>query len=369
MAASSLLLLSIIIVSIRPLSCFSIGNGLDITSLIRSTCSDDATTLPPVLLDTITSRQTTNRTRRSGGSDECDSLTCSITISSDFQRPTRGTCSETSGPISVQQYTRYTSSRHADCIDLFDRYESSIIRCEKISNTRTPQAHVEEFNIRWEASWISASSVWLFDLADAAGWQIEKQVPDSSRVSSFSWMSVGQVFQKAFQTGTIQLPVFVVEGNACLKIRKDDDVSPDVHVPVIISIKESIDLVREADLSRLQNRRVAQELASWLDVSRRPLQMDGEESVWAATVRERILTGVPGAGPLDVDPNEDGPGGFLIFGALCIAAFGLLYYVLLEEVVGGTGQVSNLCDDAVKLEVGSGYFSECFGPYGEGPFL
>ena len=196
MAASSLLLLSIIIVSIRPLSCFSIGNGLDITSLIRSTCSDDATTLPPVLLDTITSRQTTNRTRRSGGSDECDSLTCSITISSDFQRPTRGTCSETSGPISVQQYTRYTSSRHADCIDLFDRYESSIIRCEKISNTRTPQAHVEEFNIRWEASWISASSVWLFDLADAAGWQIEKQVPDSSRVSSFSWMSVGQGFQK-----------------------------------------------------------------------------------------------------------------------------------------------------------------------------
>ena len=59
----------------------------------------------------------------------------------------------------------------------------------------------------------------------------------------------------------------------------------------------------------------------------------------------------------------------MIFGALCIAAFGLLYYVLLEEVVGGTVQVSNLCDDAVKLEVGSGYFSECFGPYGEGPFL
>ena len=33
--------------------------------------------------------------------------------------------------------------------------------------------------------------------------------------------------------------------------------------------------------------------------------MDGKEEEWAATIRNRILVGVPGTGPLDVDPNED----------------------------------------------------------------
>jgi len=49
----------------------------------------------------------------------------------------------------------------------------------------------------------------------------------------------------------------------------DDDTSNDVS-KYIFSVTESLDLVWEADKNRLQNRRVAQELASWIDVSRRP---------------------------------------------------------------------------------------------------
>lgn len=233
---------------------------------------------------------------------------------------------------------------------------------------------VEEFNMRWQASWVSAGSIWLFELADHVGWEIMKKVPDPSQIATFGWKNVGLVFQKAFRTGTITLPVFVVEGSTQLRVTQDDDVSSGegsttAKKPTVsISISESIDLVREADLGRLQNRKVAQELASWLDVSRRPMRADSGE--WAATVRGRVLTGTPGAGPLDVDPSEDGPGVLVVFGAGCVAAFVLLYNFLLGEVVGTTtGEVSKLCDDAARIEIGSGYFSECFGPFGDGPFL
>ncbi len=363
MKTSALLLFSItIIFSVKPINGFATRSGLDISSLVSST-EDDATTLTPSLLHSlVTSHKIT-----SGASEDFDPLQtpCFITCLSDLELPIR----LESKPLSAEQYFSYASDRHADCIELFDRYATNMKRCAQISSTKTTTSLVEEYNIRWEASWISASSVWLFDLADAIGWEVEKKVPDPSKISSFSWLAVIKVFQNAFQTGTIQLPVFLVEGNSRLKIVRKEEGASNMESPVSISIAESIDLVKEADSSRLQNRRVAQELASWLDVSRRPMEMDGKERDWADIVRERILMNVPGAGPLDVDPNEDEPGVILAFGTLCLATFSLLYFFLVGEVVGGTGQVSSLCDDAVKLEVGSGYFSECFGPYGDGPFL
>ena len=338
MTAVHFILLGLSSLLIKTSSCFSLGGKIEIGSFT----GNDATSISPnLLLDTITSQQGTS---------------CQISLSSQFHQMSK--------PISVEEYNKYVSCRHEDCIQLFDRYNSKTLRCELLSSTQTAQKQVDEYNIRWQASWISASSVWLFNLADAVGWKVEEKIPDSSKVTSFSWKSVGTVFQQAFQTGTIKLPVILVEGNTRLKILQEEQYSK-----VRISLSESIDLVREADLGRLQNRIMAQELASWLDVSRRPFDMDGKETEWAETVRERILTNVPGAGPLDVDPNEDGPGVLLSFALLLIITFGLFSNAIIEEVVGGTGQVSELCEDAVKLEVGTGYFSECFGPYGDGPFI
>ena len=95
------------------------------------------------------------------------------------------------------------------------------------------------------------------------------------------------------------------------------------------SLRKSIDLVSEVDKNRLQNRRVAQELASWMDVSRRPPAETCDE--WAGIVRERILTGVEGAGPLDVDLNEDDAEGgiaLVVFGVICLSAVALLFEYL-----------------------------------------
>jgi len=51
------------------------------------------------------------------------------------------------------------------------------------------------------------------------------------------------------------------------------------------------------------NRRVAQESASWMDASRRPLKFNIKDL--SVMVRERILTPVPGARALDFDANEN----------------------------------------------------------------
>jgi len=120
-----------------------------------------------------------------------------------------------------------------------------------------------------EASWIPAGSTWLYTLADIANWNVTRRVPDYTKISKFSgYKAIFTLFQKAFNTGCITLPISLVEGNTLLSINDYDTASCD---NISISIKESIDLVAEADKCRLQNRRVGQELAEWLDVSRRHL--------------------------------------------------------------------------------------------------
>jgi len=276
--------------------------------------------------------------------------------------------------IPASTYSSFTQARHDDCMDLFDGYESSVIRCEALDETR--------INVRWEASWIPAGSTWLYKLADGAGWTVTRKSPDPAMVAKFSWKNVFGMFQRAFATGDIILPISSVEGNTLISISEmlDDDTSDDVS-KYIFSVTESLDLVWEADKNRLQNRRVAQELASWIDVSRRPpkellggggtmtmLVDTTMEEWWAGIVRERILTGVPGAGPLDVDPNEDDTEGdiaLVVFGVICLGALALSFeYFIVPEIVGGSGKIPDRCDDGPILEFGSGYLSECFDSFG-----
>ena len=140
----------------------------------------------------------------------------------------------------------------------------------------------------------------------------------------------------------------------------DDNQSND-NVHCIISLKESIDLVSEADKGRLENRRVAQEVASWIDVSRRPPEKEFgiDANEWAGVVRQRMLMGVPGAGALDVDPNEDDVEGgiaLLIFGVICVAVLAISFeYFTLPEIGGGAGTTLPDKCDSVELEFGSGY--------------
>ena len=287
----SITLLSITILKLTFTNSFSIQNDNTILNLIQS-AKHDATTLSPNILDyTIQSNKIINS---------------EITISNDFDQYT----------ISIEEYKTHTSYCHTECMNLFDDYKTNVVRCERIPSPS------QEYNIRWSVSWIGAGSLWLYTLSNFLGWKIQQKVPDYTIVSAFSWKSVFQLFSTAFQTGGITLPYYSFEGNTNLKINYDS-----------IMVKESIDLVKEADLKRIQNRKVAQEFASWLDV-RRPYGRNEED--WAGVVRERILTFVPNAGVLDIDPMEDDDDFAGIgFGIFSIVVFLFLYSFLVEVVIGG----------------------------------
>jgi len=284
-----------------PVQCFSvnaptssINKHIDINrikSIITNYDNVDATVIPLEKILEI------------NGSNEDDKI--NITYTTDFG----------SEEISTFTYTQFTKERHLDCINLFVGYDTNIIRCSAIDTS--------SINVRWNASWIPAGSTWLYTLADMANWDITRRVPDYTKISKFSgYKAVFVLFSQAVKTGCITLPISLVEGNTILSIKDDDTVS--------ISIKESIDLVSEADKCRIQNRRVAQELAEWLDVSRRPSSKDYDE--WASIVRQRVLANVPGAGPLDVDPNEDDTEGVIVlaFSAFCVAMLGITFQYVLD---------------------------------------
>lgn len=211
--------------------------------------------------------------------------------------------------IPLDAYDKYSKQQHRECINLFDGYESFLIRCEVIDET--------SLNIRWNATWIPSTSLWLYDLANLMRWDITRKSPDPSLMVVFSWKSVFALFQMAFGTGRIVLPISLIEGSTFVTVSTKEDT---------IAIQESIDLVSKADANRLQNRRVAQELASWLDIRRPP---DAEQSIdedkWAGIVRQRILIGVNGAGALDIDPNEEDETrvALVIFSLVSLAAVAL----------------------------------------------
>lgn len=82
-------------------------------------------------------------------------------------------------PPSFQEYTSCAADRHKDCQDLFDLYDTKVIRCEQLSSDDTTASKygTKEFMIRWEVSWVMAGSVWLYTLADVAGWDIIQKIP------------------------------------------------------------------------------------------------------------------------------------------------------------------------------------------------
>ena len=113
------------------------------------------------------------------------------------------------------------------------------------------------------------------------GWIIDTKIPDPLLISTFSWTRVGKLFSKVFQTGHISLPMMEVCRNIFLKVMTTTTTQNDdyqLNTIQSIRMKETIDLVKEADLRRIQNRMVAQELASWLDVARQSIDVGGSTS-------------------------------------------------------------------------------------------
>lgn len=218
--------------------------------------------------------------------------------------------------LSTEEYRSSAIRWDEDCRSLFDGYETKVLRCSSIDDGTSGR-----FNVRWRATWFASNTVWLSRVAATMKWKVTRATVDPTRISTFSYAAIFRMLGDAVRLGNITLPISAVEGSTVVTI--------DSSSGLCTSIEETVDLVGEADRGRLLNRKVAQDLAEWLDVSRRLDRTDPED--WASRVRSRVLAGVPNALPLDLDPNEDEAEGALalvLFGTICAAALVGSYYML-----------------------------------------
>ena len=309
-----------------------------------------------------------------------------------------------------EAYTAAASRWHADAVDLL-QYKTTLIKVASISE--------DEVVVRWRAEWEPATLQWAPALAAALRWRIERFDVDPGVISTFRWRDVFRLFSTAFATGvlrrakcgcnpmywrlqphvseaatprvggcsrtcagcspmyTCRLPASAIEARSSMSLRQG----------VCVRHSEALDLVATAtsgrllnrdpkpkpkpdpnpnpDLNpnptsgRLLNRRAAQDVAEFLDVARRPDAIAPEE--WAATVRARVLAGVPGAGVLDVEPMDPEDGGREP--AVALAAFALATGVAAVAVAGylsgeatgvsfGDNANSAICDE-MMASIGS----------------
>lgn len=237
------------------------------------------------------------------------------------------------------EYSAAAQSWHADCCDLLGpRYTTSVLRVAPLS--------ADEVTLRWRAEWSPDSIKWLERLAGVAGWQIERFDLDPYTESSFSWAGVAKLFQQAAATGTIRLPAACAEGLATLRF--------DAESGLCVSHRESVDVVSLAARELLRNRKVAQNNAEFLDI-RRPPSVDSD--VWAVEVAAGVLAGVPGAGPLDIEPMADEREGVIALGAFALVAAGLLSWSV-SAIGDATGVWGSTPCDEVNFESAWAY-SQC----------
>lgn len=177
-----------------------------------------------------------------------------------------------------------------------------------------------------------------------AGWQVERFDLDATAESSFSWRAVADLFSKAASTRRLALPCACVEGRAVLRFSDDG---------LCVAHRESVDMVALAAASRLRNRKVAADTAAFLDV-RRPPQVCAD--AWAAEVALSVLSGVPGAGALDIEPLTDESEGRIAF-----VLFALVAAAVLGASVSLLGDATGVWGVSVCDEVGeSGWaYSQC----------
>ena len=232
-------------------------------------------------------------------------------------------------------YCKAADQWHTDSLELLTGYKTSVLRISTVD---------DEVLVRWRAEWAPSSSGWFASLGAAMGWTIVRFDVDPRKVSTFSWRAVGTLLATAAKTGSLRLPASAIEGSARLRLEQRNDGSM-----VVTSHREAIDLIREADAKVLQNRRCAQDLAMFLDL-RRPDSVDSED--WASEVRARVLSGVPGAGALDIEPLADEREGTVALGAFAAITVGAMSAFLLSAAGGeaAAGQVfgESICDEIVS---------------------
>ena len=243
-------------------------------------------------------------------------------------------------------YAEAARAWHSECVELLGpAYSTSVQRVALLSE--------EEVAVRWRAEWSPRSTRWLEGLAQAAGWEIERFDLDATATSAFSWRAVVELFAKAARTGRLALPTACIEGQALLRFEPGGG-------GLCVAHRQRLDVLALAAASRLRNRKVAADAAEFLDIRRPP---PVAPDVWAVEVAAAVLVGVPGAGPLDIEPLADESEGAIALGTFALVALGALAATgrLAGDAAGTTVFGDSLCDDAESAYWYSQCVSDLFG--------
>lgn len=196
---------------------------------------------------------------------------------------------------------------HSRCQELFGpAYASRVVRIAQMPAS-------SEVAVRWRAEWRTSSLLWLENLAERIGWEIERFDLDPSKVLIFSYRRLFNLFVNASRTGRLRLPAACIEGRSVLQLDKEG---------LCVVHRESIDVLSLAANSQLRNRKVSTNAAEFLDI-RRPPEMD--QYSWAAAVAESVL--IDGTGFFDLEQMEDdneGPAALLIFAVITALVFAVV---------------------------------------------
>ena len=246
-------------------------------------------------------------------------------------------------------YTQAAAAWQADCRELLGAsFCTRAVRVAQLSD--------DEVAVNWQCEWSPETTRWLEGTSRILGWQIERFELDPSIESTFSWVAVGRLLSTAAATRLLRLPIASVKGRSVLRLAAEDGVGGE---PLCVAHTESVDVLRLARGGQLRNRRVATDAASLLDIRRPPAV---NPDAWAAEVSARVMAGVPGTGPLDIEPMVDDAesrNAILAFGLASIALLG----TSLAWLGGETGVFGfDVCDDvAASPSAYSQCVSDLFG--------
>ena len=200
--------------------------------------------------------------------------------------------------------------------------ESTIHRISLLPTATTTKAVVA---VNWNVTWVPPTAAWLEALGTTwPGVQVQKVTYNhlSGEVTTFSWKAVFRLFANAWTTGMLRIPLACIEGQTRLSFQhrqRQDDTDATMTDPdndndkengwVCFRIVEELSYAQDLARNTLRNRRCSADLRVFLETGRRcqPTQ------VWDDIVATCLpWSSVPGSGPLDVDPSEEGPEGALV---------------------------------------------------------
>eukprot|EP00747_Dinoflagellata_sp_TGD_P222947 gnl/TRDRNA2_/TRDRNA2_94612_c0_seq1.p1 gnl/TRDRNA2_/TRDRNA2_94612_c0~~gnl/TRDRNA2_/TRDRNA2_94612_c0_seq1.p1 ORF type:complete len:550 (+),score=88.05 gnl/TRDRNA2_/TRDRNA2_94612_c0_seq1:135-1652(+) len=194
-----------------------------------------------------------------------------------------------------------------------------------------------EVVVKWEVMFVPEKLKWVWDLGEA--WPGVKNIlydilDKMGELSRFSWKGLFRLFQRAALQGEMRIPAALIKGTSMLRFSR----GPDGDGPwLLVSHKESIDLITEVNSGQVRNKRLCRDLLEYME-QRQPPDVRLED--WDNIVLDGVdVYSVPGMGFFEVegleDPEDrnafyDDAGAVLTFMSLVVFTFGVCvaaYYV------------------------------------------